>query len=541
MIGVATVFQEVMVADECSVVDNLFLGSDGLWSKSLPAAAKIRAARELMSELIGGDIDVETLVGGLPLSIKQWVTIGRALLCRPRVLILDESSAALDLDSTERLFAKMRELRDQGSAVLIVTHRIAELIRVSDRATVLRDGRDVGVLEKGEITEKNLLRLMMGKSESAPISGAVAQEVLGRDIVMRTSRLRIWPSSRGIDFSLHKGEILGIAGLDGQGQTDFVRILAGVQRAAESDPIVRNPAGGFAQIKGLADAIRYGVSYVSGDRKREGIFSNLSIFENLLIPLYRRIARGGKIAIIDWSVLAGAFDWEVGRLSIRMGERTNPITSLSGGNQQKVLIGRAFALNPDILVLNDPARGIDVGAKGELYKHLVAFAARGKSVVYMSSEIEEFPGFCTRVIVFRHGGVFDEFSGGAIDPARILEAMFGQSKGTPGREDAAASGFGQDDSETAQFSHRNRRLPTKEDVGPIKIVEFGRDLDGAGDTMAPGSSRSPSSERRQAKAVIGAVRLKVIEFDKETANEPRAQPPDDRSRIKIVEFGDSKN
>jgi ribose transport system ATP-binding protein len=433
--GIATVFQEVLVADECSVVDNLYLGADRLWSKSLPMKAKIRDASIMMKELAAIDIDVEAPVGTLPLSIKQWITIGRALLWRPKVLILDESSAALDLDSTERLFAKMRELRDQGSAVLIVTHRIAELIRVSDRATVLRDGRDVGVLSKGEITEKNLLGLMTGRSESPHIPTAVAQEVLRHDVVMKTAKLKIWPESRPIDFALHRGEILGIAGLDGQGQSDFVTVLAGIRRAAEGLPMVRTPSNGFAEIRGLTDASRNGVSYVSGDRKREGIFANMSIFENLLMPLYRRTARAGKIAIIDWGSLGAIFEWEVERLSVRMGERNNKITSLSGGNQQKVLIGRAFALNPDILVLNDPARGVDVGAKGELYKHLAAFAERGKSVVYLSSEIEEFVGFATRVVVFRHGSIFDEFAGNAIDPANILEAMFGQPRGKRRREE----------------------------------------------------------------------------------------------------------
>jgi ribose transport system ATP-binding protein len=161
----------------------------------------------------------------------------------------------------------------------------------------------------------------------------------------------------------------------------------------------------------------------------------MSIFENLLMPLYRRTARLGKIAVIDWGSLGAIFDWEVERLAVRMAERSNKITSLSGGNQQKVLIGRAFALNPDILVLNDPARGVDVGAKSELYKHLTAFAERGKSVIYLSSEIEEFVGFATRVIVFRHGSIFDEFAGNAIEPANILEAMFGQPRGSRRRHE----------------------------------------------------------------------------------------------------------
>lgn len=427
--GIANVFQEVLVADECSVLENLFLGADALFSRSTSYANKFEASESLMAELTGQEIDPRTPVGSLPLGIKQWITIGRALLSEPKVLILDESSAALDLDSTERLFAKMRQLRDAGSAVIIVTHRMAELIRISDRATVLRDGRDVGVLEKGEITEENLMRLMTGKSQSHDVGQAVAQEIRSGSVVLKTDALQIWPRSHEINLRLHQGEILGVAGLDGQGQSEFVRILAGVDRALHSRPMVANPGGGFSEINQLADAVEHGVAYVSGDRKREGIFANLSIFENLLLPMYKRKAHGGWLNIIDWRGLTGAFDWEAEKLSVRMGERGDKITSLSGGNQQKVLIGRAFALNPNILVLNDPARGIDAGAKSELYGHLKDFAATGKSIVYMSSEIEEFVDFCSRVLVFRNGSVFEEFSGSDIEPDRILAAMFGQARG----------------------------------------------------------------------------------------------------------------
>jgi ribose transport system ATP-binding protein len=433
-IGVATVFQEVLVADESSVLDNLYLGADRLWSRTQTKAAKIIAAETLMTELTGLDLDLEMPAGALPLSLKAWITIGRALLTNPKILILDESSAALDLDSTKRLFAKIRELRDSGSCVLIVTHRIAEMIRIADRVTVLRDGRDVGVLVKGDITETNLLGLMAGKSARPAKSAAEAKDARDQHVVLKADAMKIWPRSREIDFRLHRGEILGVAGLDGHGQSDFVRVLAGVQRAQGSGPIVVGESGGFHPINSLDDAARHKVSYVSGDRKREGIFANLSIFENMLAPLYRVKSRGGKFAFIDWTALNGSFEWEREKLSIRMGDRGDKITSLSGGNQQKVLIGRAFALSPNILILNDPARGVDVGAKTDLYSHLRDFAAAGKSVVYLSSEIEELVGFCSRVLVFRNGHVFEELTGEDINSEHILAAMFGQhssSRGAP--------------------------------------------------------------------------------------------------------------
>ena len=352
--GIATVYQEVLVADACSVADNLFVGSDRLFTKSRPTTEKLATARALMKELTGLDVDPEMDAGGLPLSIKQWITIGRALLMNPEVLILDESSAALDLDSTERLFAKMRELRDRGATVIIVTHRIAELIRISDRATVMRDGRDVGVLEKAQITEKNLLGLMTGDRDLSHAEAAVAQRAAGEEVVMRANGLRIWPEAERIHFDLRRGEIVGVAGLDGQGQNELVRALAGVAPALSGLPLVRTETGAFIEIRDLevADACR--IAYVSGDRRHEGIFPNLSIFENLLIPLYRKHIENGRLGIIMWADLSAIFDWFVERLSIKVGEKTNKITSLSGGNQQKVLLGRAFALQPHILVLNDP-------------------------------------------------------------------------------------------------------------------------------------------------------------------------------------------
>ena len=501
-LGIATVFQEVLVADECSVVDNLFVGADSLWSKSIPNRQKVRTAAALMRELTGTDIDPEMLVGGLPLSVKQWITIGRALLCKPRLLILDESSAALDLAATEKLFEKMRELRDQGAAVLIVTHRIAELIRISDRATVLRDGRTVGVLEKSDITEKNLLGLMTGKTETAAAVREAGHEVVGEDVVLRTRGLKIRETTDPIDFDLLRGEIVGVTGLDGQGQNEFVRILAGVQAAGEGLPAVRDAAGAFVDIRDLADADRHRVAYVSGDRKREGVFPNLSIFENLILPLYRRNLRGGALGIIDWGALANIFGFEVERLAIKMEQRSNPITSLSGGNQQKVLIGRSFALDPNVLVLNDPARGVDLDTKNELYRHLRGYAARGKSIVYMSSEIEEFLGLCSRVIVFRHGGIFDMFTSGAIVADRILEAMFGQTEGLR-RKDDGVERRGTASMKIVEFDKEEAKRPSQELVGGIKVVDFGR-ADGPAEAAPAGEAfrrQAPGTAAHQDRRV----------------------------------------
>jgi ribose transport system ATP-binding protein len=447
-LGISTVYQEVLVADECSVVDNIFMGSDHLFSKTLSQERKVARAAELMEELAGEPVDPHALVGTLPLGLKQWITIARALLSDPKILILDESSAALDFDSTERLFAKIRALRDRGATVLIVTHRIAELIRISDRATVMRDGRDVGVLEKGDITEKNLLALMTGEERGAGHGPLALPQPTTTERAMRARGVAILPDARSFDFDLRRGEIVGVAGLDGQGQDAFVRVLAGVAPAVHGLVEVAGRDGAWLPVRTLREAVKGRIAYVSGDRKREGIFASLSIFENMVMPLYREKTRAGILGIIDQATLATIFKREAENLLIKFGVKEDRITSLSGGNQQKVLIGRGFAMRPDVIVLNDPARGIDVGAKTELYRHLRTYAQEGRAVVYMSSEIEEFLGFATRVIVFRDGAPFDAFDGRGLDAKRVLEAMFGQTSGaglatpyglTPGRGTVEAS------------------------------------------------------------------------------------------------------
>ena len=428
--GIATVFQEVMIAEEASVVDNLFVGSDDFWWKNLTQREKVLKAQEIMEDLVGEYVDPYTQAFNLSLPIKAWITIARAFLREnTKVLILDESSAALDFDSTERLFKKMRELRDNGVAVFIVTHRIAELVRISDKATVMRDGKDVGVLEKKDLNEKNLIGLMTGRTETGEKSKSVALQTQTDKVVMRAENLVVWPDSKPVNFEVKKGEIVGVTGLDGNGQDDFVKILAGVQEANGGTIEVLDINENFTKYNSLDDAKKNGISFVSGDRKKEGILPNLSIYENLVVPLYKKTSRGGFLGFVDWLELNGIFDWEVDRLSIKTGPRDNLIGSLSGGNQQKVMIARSFAQHPKVLILNDPARGIDVSTKRDLYVHLRKYVEEGNTVIFLSSELEEFIGLCPKVMVFRNGTVFDIFENENVNADTLLEGMFGQTAG----------------------------------------------------------------------------------------------------------------
>jgi Raf kinase inhibitor-like YbhB/YbcL family protein len=423
-LGIANVFQEVLVADECSVLDNVYLGSDQLLSSTLTHDEKVARARVLLRELLDYDLDLDVPVGELPLSFKQWITIARALVSDPRVLILDESSAALDFDSTERLFRKMRQLKAEGVTILIVTHRIAELVRIADRATVLRDGVDVGTLEKEEITEARILSLIAGIEREKTAAEQSIPKRQALTPVLRIERARVWSDASPINFAVYPGEIVGVTGLDGQGQADFVRCLAGVQSLVEGRiELLRDRH--VHLIENLPSARENRISYVSGDRKKEGIFANLSIFENLVLPIYPEYSTGGPLNLVNRAKLSPIFEWESSKLAVKMGNRQNLITSLSGGNQQKVLIARAFAEKPVVLALNDPARGIDIGAKLDLYRNLRWLAERGAAVVFLSSELEEFLNLCTRVVVFRNGAISSEFEP-PYDGHVLLNAMFGR-------------------------------------------------------------------------------------------------------------------
>ncbi len=485
-VGISTVFQEVMIAEEATVYENLFIGYDSFFGKKLNHREKVEKAASIMLELAGEFVDPYTIASQLSLGMKAWITIGRAFLRNPKVLILDESSAALDFDSTERLFTKMRSLRDQGAAIFIVTHRIAELVRISDRATVMRDGKDVGVLAGDEITEKNLLRLMTGDKKFSTASENRSTPPLSKtdETVLSSKNLKVWEDGAEINFELPKGEILGVTGLDGQGQDNFVKALSGIDQPLSGEVVVKQSdeereltKKEFKKVESLLEAKKSGIGYVSGDRKKEGIFPNMSIYENMVIPLYKgkqAKTSGGFLGFIKWIELNGIFDWEVERLSIKTGPKSNLITSLSGGNQQKVMIARAFTTTPKILILNDPARGIDVGAKRDLYKHLRIFVNEGGTVIFLSSELEEFIGLCHRVLVFRDGSIFETFEKDEIDPNIILEGMFGHTKKTSlsSQNVTTKNSKGNDDKVIVAKVTQAPSKPTN-----IKVVDFQKKSD----------------------------------------------------------------
>jgi ribose transport system ATP-binding protein len=290
---------------------------------------------------------------------------------------------------------------------------------------------------------------------------------------MRAENLVVWPESAPVNFEVRRGEIVGVTGLDGNGQDDFVKILAGVQESHGGTTQVLDKSDKFIKYNSLMDAKNNGIAFVSGDRKKEGILPNLSIYENLVVPLYRTTSKAGWLGFVNWLELNGIYEYEVERLSIKTGPKDNLIGSLSGGNQQKVMIARSLATHPKILVLNDPARGIDVSTKRDLYTHLRKFVEEGNTVIFLSSELEEFIGLCPKVIVFRNGTIFDIFENEKVNANTLLEGMFGQTAGIGSTSISKSSNT--NISGKVNDTNTNLRSADAQDKKIIKIIDFDKE------------------------------------------------------------------
>jgi ABC-type sugar transport system ATPase subunit len=420
--GIATVFQEVLVSEARSVLDNVWLGADGLVRTRISPREKRERAAELLEELLGRSLDLNTIVEELALSDRQACGIVRALLRRPRILILDEATSSLDIATRDRLFGIVSRLCSQGAGIVFITHRMDELSEIGDRITIMRSGTTVGTLGRGEWTPAELVRLMTGTDQltadaRSHVEGASTR--LG-PVVLRARGLRLAGGRKPFDVDIRAGELLGVAGLEGHGQDEFLEVLRGIP-AAQGE-LIRQEHGKEVVLRSPRQAARHDIAYVARER-RHSVFAWMSIRENFGMPTLRRDTRGGFLRV---GATRKRFAEHVKQLGIVFGKQGDRITTLSGGNQQKVVIARWLAARPKVLLLNDPTRGIDVGTKRDLYVLLAKLADDGLAMVMLSSELDEHVELMDRVLVFREHELFCEIDRAQLSRSALVSAFFGE-------------------------------------------------------------------------------------------------------------------
>ncbi len=419
-LGIRCVFQELSLCPNLRVFENVRILHHGLMGFGWPRRAR-RLVRAALDEIFPGHgIDADAVVGDLSIGQRQMVEIARAFTVTDqpvRLVILDEPTSSLGARAAEQLLRFTRRAAGRGISCIFISHRLREVLEHTDRVVVMRDGQVVARDRAADLTEALLVE-RMGVMADAAHAASTRANGAGADLPVRVD---IQPTAGGtIRLIARAGEVVGLAGLDGHGQRDTL-----LQAFAA-------PRGG-----GPGARVDGSVAYVSGDRPREGVFPLWSIGRNVTIGLLRRLSRGGFLS--PQAESATADEWRL-RVKVRTPDMNNPILSLSGGNQQKVLIARAFACGADILLLDDPMRGVDVGTKQELFEDIRAEADAGKCVLLYTTETQELQ-HCDRVYVFYRGAITEEIARAALTEDRVLRASFGQTDDTGqhsgGRADAA--------------------------------------------------------------------------------------------------------
>jgi simple sugar transport system ATP-binding protein len=412
-LGIGTVYQEVNLLPNLSVAENLYLGRQPKRFGFVDAGTMRRRAEALLRPY-GLEIDCDALLGDYSVAIQQVIAIARAIDLSARVLILDEPTASLDRQEVEMLFATLRRLKAQGTGIIFVTHFLDQVYDIADRITVLRNGRLVGERVTRDLQRLDLVQMMLGKELA---SAEASRDRHGTTDTQPRISFRGYGRKRLVqpfDLDIQPGEVIGIAGLLGSGRTETAKLLFGIERADCGSVTVGARA---LKLGGPRDAIAQGFGFCPEDRKTEGIVGELSVRENIILALQ---ARRGWLKPLSRKEQRDIADRFVRQLDIRTSDIEKPIQFLSGGNQQKALLARWLAMDPQVLILDEPTRGIDVGAHAEIIRLIESLCRKGMSLVVISSELDEIVSYSDRVIVLvdrQHVGVL---KGDAISTAAII-------------------------------------------------------------------------------------------------------------------------
>lgn len=415
--GISTVYQEITLCPNLTVAENMFIGrSEGNlihWKEREKRTAEILAN-------LGIPARPKQELSGCSLAVQQMVAIARAVDMQCKVLILDEPTSSLDEKEVEMLFGLMRDLKSRGVGIIFVTHFLEQVYAVSDRITVLRNGELVGEYVVGDLPQVELVAKMMGKdlNDLADLEQVGVKSAGGENVVYEAEQLSS-TESRPFDFHIRKGEVNGFTGLLGSGRSESVRAIFGADRVT----------GGTVKMDGKAvkiskphDAMKAGIGYLPEDRKRDGIIADLSVRENIILALQ---VMKGFFHPMSRKETEQFADEYIKTLQIKTASQETPVGSLSGGNQQKVILARWLLTHPEYLILDEPTRGIDVGTKLEIQKLVLKLAEENMSVTFISSEIEEMLRVCSRLIVMRDRKIVGELTGDDLTQATVMKTIAG--------------------------------------------------------------------------------------------------------------------
>ena len=419
--GISTVYQEVNLCPNLSIGENLMLGHEIRGRFGIDWRRTHRAATEQLERFGLGDLDPRAPLASISIAMQQLVAVSRAMGIDSRVLILDEPTSSLDAHEVEQLFAVMRQIRAEGVALLFVSHFLDQIYEITDRLTVLRNGRFIGEYPTADLGRTELISLMTGRhyAESGltpPESGEpeVTDQVAPVYALRGVGRKGVLEPA---DVSLHPGEIVGFAGLLGSGRTELARLLYGADRA---DSGTRTVDGKEVDVPAPSAALARGIAYSTENRRDEGIIGDLSVRENIILALQ---ARRGWLRPVSRTQADSLATRLMDALHVRPADADRPIKNLSGGNQQKVLLARWLAIEPRVLILDEPTRGIDVGAKAEIQQTVADLAAGGLSVVFISSELEEVVRLSNRIVVLKDRAVIETVTNGPTTTADTIVSI----------------------------------------------------------------------------------------------------------------------